>query len=77
MTVDSNIIPRIHRRTVKGQQAVVSGCTTLSPTQSRVLCLFNGVTPTEWLLSMAETILPQPEAAIEHLEDEGYIALVT
>jgi hypothetical protein len=76
MTIDSNISPRIHRRTIKGQRAVVSGCTTLSATQTRVLCLFNGVTPTEWLLSMAETILPQPEAAIDHLEDEGYIALV-
>jgi hypothetical protein len=76
MSVENTMSPRVHRRTVKGQSAVVSGCTTLSLSQQRVLRLFNGFTPTEWLLAIAEHILAQPEATIEHLEEQGYIALV-
>ena len=76
MSVESETGHRVHRRTEKGQSALVSGCTTLSASQVRLLSLFNGFTPTEWLLSMAEHVLPQPEATIEQLEEQGYIALV-
>lgn len=76
MSVESETGHRVHRRTEKGQSALVSGCTTLSVSETRLLTLFNGFTPTEWLLSMAERVLPQPEAAIQHLQEQGYIALV-
>lgn len=66
----------IHTRTVKGQRAVLTSHPDLNPLHNTLLRMFNGFTPTEWLLGLLSSNQNVPDHVVCDLEREGLIARV-
>lgn len=67
----------VHQRTLKGQRAAAMQIPTLDIAHARLLLLFNGFTPTEYLVARAEEFAPQQARLIaDELERNGLIERV-
>lgn len=67
---------RIHRRTVKGQMMLVCRRCFLGQAQASVLSLFNGFTPTAFLLQRLASPVEQVTFVLDELERRGWIEQV-
>lgn len=66
----------IHQRTLKGQRAVAMQSPELDVEHARLLRLFNGFTPTEFLVERAEEFSAQAQLIADELERSGLIQRV-
>ena len=69
-------LPMKHQRTVKGRMQVLSGVLRLHETQARLLLMFNGFTPTQYLIQLASSHTSQASQLIAQLEQQGLIEQV-
>lgn len=66
----------IHHRTTKGKMLIVSRPSSLDRSQTFLLALFNGFTPTHHLIRLASKEVPDAVAVVEQLERQGLIEQV-
>lgn len=66
----------VHQRTLKGQMAAAVHPPTLDEAHTMLLRLFNGFTPTEWLVEKASAFFAEPAAIAQELEHSGLIERV-
>lgn len=69
-------VSAIHKRTAKGQLAILQANPDLSPMQTRLLLMVNGFTPTEWLLALLSSHQSVPDGVVCDLERGGLIARI-
>jgi predicted Rossmann fold nucleotide-binding protein DprA/Smf involved in DNA uptake len=67
---------KIHRRTAKGQMMLVCRRCFLEKTQTSLLLLFNGFTPTATLLQRTARPMEQVSSVLDELERRGWIEQV-
>ncbi|MFY9477978.1 MAG: hypothetical protein WAQ08_10025, partial [Aquabacterium sp.] len=66
----------VHQRTLKGQRAAAMQSPELDVEHARLLRLFNGFTPTEFLVERAGEFSPQAQLIADELERSGLIQRV-
>lgn len=76
MSTASTTAPTVHQRTRKGQMAAATLPPMLDEAHTMLLRLFNGFTPTEWLVEKASVFLSQPDVIAQDLEYSGLIERV-
>lgn len=76
MTTQLSSSSMIHIRTVKGQAAVLSSAPDLNPLHTKLLRMFNGFTPTDWLVKLLSSEQSVPDNVICELERGGLIARI-
>ncbi|MFY9476459.1 MAG: hypothetical protein WAQ08_02120 [Aquabacterium sp.] len=76
MATASILTQTVHQRTRKGQMVAAAQPPMLDEAHTMLLRLFNGFTPTEWLVEKASVFLAQPDVIAQELERSGLIERV-
>lgn len=76
MTTASTPAQTVHQRTRKGQMAAATQPLMLDEAHTMLLRLFNGFTPTAWLVEKASAFVSEPEVIARELECSGLIERV-